>query len=346
MSFKRYSSIDNSYRQKTLEHYAATGHTVGKWTVQEKAHGSNFQVIYDGKECKFASRSQIVEPMKFFNCVSVADAAEIFVKNLWDRLQLEDGHVLRAYGELCGGLYNHPDVGKIGNEPGIQKGVSYSPHQIFYVFDLMVDEEFLDMSVAMYMSKLACNDYEAGLDDSEPSRVVLAKLLHEGTFEECLAYPNDFQTTIPFPGLPAIDDNTCEGVVLKPEKAGRLGCGSRVLLKNKNAKWKEKASEPKTPRKQKEIPEDVALAAAEVGQYFVENRLRNVLSKMGPVTQKDFGRVMGALKGDAIEDYLKDGCELLAALDKQDRKAADKLIGKAAALLLRTHFLDIIDGGF
>jgi len=78
--------------------------------------------------------------------------------------------------------------------------------------------------------------------------------------------------------------------------------------------------------------------------YISENRLRNVLSKIGQVTQKDFGKILGALAVDVIEDYKKDFNA--PELEGKEEKLVNKLLNGEAATLIRKNFVNIIDGEF
>ena len=88
------------------------------------------------------------------------------------------------------------------------------------------------------------------IDLAEQFDLLYAKPLFSGSFKDALEYQNDFQTTIPgILGLPEIEDNIAEGVVIKPENAMFFHDGSRLILKNKNAKiWREIFSQ-RTERK-------------------------------------------------------------------------------------------------
>lgn len=52
MKFSRYSSIENSYRLKTVYHIMETCANMN-FVVQEKIHGSNFSIYTDGKTVRY-----------------------------------------------------------------------------------------------------------------------------------------------------------------------------------------------------------------------------------------------------------------------------------------------------
>jgi Rnl2 family RNA ligase len=179
------------------------------------------------------------------------------------------------------------------------------------------------------------------------------KPIFEGTFQECINYSNEYQTTIPaILGLPEIDGNICEGNVIKPINADWFWCGSRVIFKNKNAKFAENTGKASGQKLMKTDKESVVLS--EKGQelfetmlgYVNENRLRNLISKIGKITDKDFGKLMGGCQKDTIEDFLKDYRDEFLALDVKEQKFIPKRIGAEWTTIIRKNFLDIIDNTF
>lgn len=123
----------------------------------------------------------------------------------------------------------------------------------------------------------------------------------------------------------------------------------RLILKNKNAIYNEKTGNNKDNKERKPPKQIEPHLVAEIelaSQYVNANRLRNVLSKIGPVTNKDFGKIMGDFTSDIIEDFMKDDESKFQDLEKKERQLITKNIGQRAALLLRENFLNIIDGEF
>src|SRR5690606_13511325 len=179
------------------------------------------------------------------------------------------------YGELCGGSYPHPEVEK-QNHSTVQKGVYYSPKTEFYIFDIMIDEEFIDHHRVIEL----CEQYN----------FLHARILKEGTLEECLDYPNKFQTTIPRDlGLPEIENNFCEGTVIKPRRSLFFPRGSRVILKNKNEIFSEKQEKKINIEYIRKLSDEEKIQLDELSKCMTENRLRNVISKIGEINPKDFG---------------------------------------------------------
>ena len=120
-----------------------------------------------------------------------------------------------------------------------------------------------------------------------------------------------------------------------------------IILKNKNDKWSEK-EKPNREHKIKEeenLSDDCKTLLAEGLSFVTVNRLKNLMSKWeGPVTDRDFGKLIGLLNIDTNEDFMKDCKESFEALDRDEQKIINKEIGGANSKLLRENFLNVIDG--
>ncbi len=341
LKFRTYNDIENSYRTKTVNDIVDMGLAAKEieWCVTEKVHGSNFSMWYDGVEFRSAKRSCLIgDTENFCGSLKVVSENKDKVIAIYNDLNLVPGtDVMAVYGEIFGGTYPHPNVEKAKNATQVQKGIFYSPENLFYAFDIRVNEIILDKDKSDELF--------------QKHGIFYSKFLFRGTLKECLEYSNEFKSKIPeWLGLPEIEgDNICEGTVVAPIKTKFFGCGSRVILKNKNDKWKEKASESKSPKPPKEeitLSEEGNRLMDELDTYVCENRLKNVLSKIGAVTQKDFGKILGAMAIDTLKDFKKDNEEAFNALPEDDQKAINKRTSTVCQLLIRKHIVDIIDGNF
>jgi len=333
MKFERYSSIENSYRIKTIQ-YMEINLPTQQYFVQEKVHGSNFAFYFDGTTIQCSKRSGFIGPEEnFFNHQKVLSRYENNILDLYNILKTagKEFEVLRVCGEIYGGNYPHPEVANLNDISAVQKGVYYSNDVDFLAFDIKLDDTYL----GMVGFNLFCH----------LSKMPFLPTLKTGTLKECLEYPNEFQTTIPsMRGLPEIEGNICEGVVIRPITPQYFG-PTRVILKNKNEKFSEKENNAKTPRVEVDVPENVLSVVKEGLSLVTENRLRNVLSKEGSIGEREFGKLLGLVSKDAIEDLQKDVPEFLE-LDKKDRKTVTSMINKEVSNLIRPNFLNIIDGTF
>ncbi|HRW22402.1 MAG TPA: hypothetical protein P5509_10550, partial [Bacteroidales bacterium] len=127
---------------------------------------------------------------------------------------------------------------------------------------------------------------------------------------------------------------------------------NRVLLKNKNDKFAEVTGKKsgkgkiKTPKEEIKLSPEAETLLETILTYVNENRLRAVLSKMEAITDKCFGKLVGNLSKDVIEDFLKDHKEEFMSLPDKERKYVTKVPGRIGAEMIRKDFLNIIDGTY
>jgi len=335
MKFMKYPDIENSYRKIFLEKISEYGFDEGEFVVQEKAHGANLSFWYDGAEMKCGKRSSFIKD-NFYDFEKVAEKYKKYMTQLYDTLKT-DGHsfdILTLYGELIGGTYPHDDIKKDTSSTRIQKGIFYTPHNEFYAIDMSLDGKLQDVDTFnTYMEKLG---------------FLYAKPIFRGSFEDCLKHSNKFQSYVSsWLGLPEIPDNCCEGVVIKPITPKFFGNGDRMVLKNKNEKWAEKAQKKKRPVKQKPVISDTAIELwQKLEQYITENRLRNVISKIGKIEKSDFGKLMAAFSQDILADFLKDHESDFNTIEKNEKKYVRRQLSSACSSMIRKDILNIVDGTF
>ena len=296
MDFKKYGSIENAQNQDIIRKIKEQGFYNEEYVVQEKVHGANVCFITNGKNIISAKRTAIISAdEKFYNLQELQKKYETKIIQLFNIIskKVENISQLAVYGELFGGLYAHPAVLKVKSATRLQKGIYYSPDNDFYAFDIRINNE-------QYLDTDTINGF------FEEAEFFYAKTLFRGTLDDCLAYPNEFQSQIAvWLGLPQIENNTCEGVVIRPVKPLFFKNRARVMLKNKNEKWAEKsnysARKAKKQKTEKPLPLSnlAQILLKEISTYINENRLNSVLSKIGQVSQKDRGKLQGMLGKDA-----------------------------------------------
>lgn len=76
----------------------------------------------------------------------------------------------------------------------------------------------------------------------------------------------------------------------------------------------------------------------EIAKYITENRLNNVVSKIGTITQKDFGKLLGLYSKDVLEEFKKTHKIEYDKLEKFEIKFINKFLNTQAGNLL-TDFL-------
>jgi Rnl2 family RNA ligase len=339
-NFKKYSEIENTFRQKTIHLIVEQGKSGGTWCVVEKAHGANSSFwTTDGINFKPAKRTSFIDPDENFNNIyKVLDDNLDFLKKASKEIMEKTDEVdeIVFFGELIGGSYGHDSVKKNPTAIKVQKGVFYSPDNLFYLFDIKVNGSFM-------------NHHEMS-DLAEKYKIkIYGESIFEGDLDECINYPNDGQSIISDNlDLEQIPNNIMEGTVIKPIIPAYFNNGSRVILKNKNEKFTEKANKSKRIKVKKDITmsENFENVLNEVLRYVTENRLKNVISKFGDVTEKDFGKLSGMFTQDALKDFRKDNEILIETLEKDEEKVLNKQTNTECANLLRSNFLNVIDKEF
>ncbi|AHY25161.1 RNA ligase [Pectobacterium bacteriophage PM2] len=307
--FEGYSSLENHYNGKFIERVRSNGYdTSHQWVAREKIHGTNFSVILTKDSITPCKRSGPIQPAEtFFGYdIIMAKYSESFKSIQEDLAKSDQIASVQIFGEFAG--------------DGIQKGVDYGKKD-FYTFDVLV--------------KYTDNRHSTFLDDVAMETFILryklkvAPLLGRGTFEDLIKTPNEFQIiTHRYNSMYKADphkantrewelelpsDNICEGYVLKTCFPTFLPNGSRVAIKCKNSKFSEKAKSDRLIKPKAELSEIDTDVLQKFSEYVTENRVNNVISKIGTVTHKDFGKVMGWTIQDIFVEAAREGLELIHA---------------------------------
>ena len=229
IQFKPYPSIGNAADAAWMAQVRENVETGTLFAVQEKVDGANVSFLCDDLDIRMARRTAVLDPLEpFFGYQDVLERYSGHIYHLFNRLRpLYPGmSSVAVYGELFGGAYPHPDVAPVPLARPIQKRIWYAPGHDFYAFDIYVFTQDGGFFLPVQEANSLFSD--AGL--------LYARNRFTGLLDECLACPFAFPTTIPAElGLPPIDGNLCEGIVLKPLTPILLPDGSRVAIKVKQA---------------------------------------------------------------------------------------------------------------
>ena len=337
--FKKYSSIENTFNKDFMDEIKSEGFDSLQYVVQEKVHGANCCLVTNGQTVQFAKRTGWVEAgEKFYNYEDLLERYKDKAISLYHRIKARytDLESIAIFGEMFGGKYPHPDVKNNTRLTCIQKGVSYCPEHEFYAFDLSIQTA----ETRRYLSLDEMNGY------FEDGYFFYAKTLMQGTLEACLAYPDAFQSRIAeWLGLPAIEDNICEGVVIRPVEPHYFKNGSRLLLKSKNSRFAEKKAIKKRQPRLFSVPsysEGLNDLLVVVEAYVTENRLHNVVSKIGHVSvPKDFGKLIGLLSKDTLDDFLKEYTSDYALIEKSEQKILNRHINQLVTSLVKKAYMNV-----
>lgn len=336
MIFKTYNSIENAYQARVIDQIRLQGFGDEVFIVQEKVHGANFSFFTDGKEIKIAKRTAFIEKgEKFYNAHQILERYRKNVISAFEKVKTmyPDVETVVIYGELFGGGYRHKEVEPVKDAVTVQKGIEYAPYNEFYAFDIKLNGvTYLDTDLVNLIF--------------EETGFFYAKILFQGTLDEALKFPNAFDSKIPaWLGLPELENNSCEGTIIKTLKTKYFGNGSRVILKNKNEKWIEKSrvirKQDKTVKKTVNFSEKAQDIWDEIQKYVTVNRLNNVISKTGEFEPKMMGKVIGLLAQDILEDFEKDFPEVFTTIEKEEQKRINKKMNSLVIDLVKEELMTV-----
>lgn len=332
--FKRFPSIENSYRQKYIKKILESGKGSHEFLVEEKIHGANFSIwAFQDRTLLPAKRSGFIKCNESFfsyektfeeNKEKVLLLLPIITREFSKDKQLETIDGIAVFGELFGGSYPHKEVKhcmdkKIAN----QHVVHYCPENKFIAFDIFVfGKNKNNENDGFFINAIERNYYLKEHD------IMFCPPLHIGTLKECLEYNNKFQTAIPsLFGLPEIINNFCEGTVIKPLREGVTLDGKRIIIKNKNERFSEKQNRNITYSEKPKLPDDLVPLFDYSKDLVNDNRLNSILSKEEiPMEPKSFGQIMGLIKKDVMTEIKKDQEEKFESLTKEEKKKLERAI--------------------
>lgn len=357
MEFKKYSEIENTYREDYITKVRKFEFDKPEimYVCFTKIDGSNFSMILDENDnflcakrtsilsneeiSKFSRADVVIENL---NMPKVMKEIKAYIKqNYANEISVieSDKCIIHLYGELCGGMYRHKEVEPVKNAAKIQGRVSYHPDNVWICFDGYVSNP--NQSKRFYFDvdqlKDICSNFNI------PYQVEKFR----GTFDECLKYPNDFidDTGHLLFGLPLIENNITEGVVIKPIKPIWFPNGERVILKNKNERFKEKkkvkSGEIKTEEPLNEKEKEVLTRFYEC---ITISRFLSVVSKEQPTSDKEFGKILGLFMKDINDEVLKENNKFNQWIeDKEiDFKRVSKIAQRNAVEFMKPLFFNYL----
>ena len=336
ITFHGYPSIENSYQKGFIDKIKERGYGNIQYMVSEKIHGANTQLTYrfDDGIFKIGGRTKFLqEDESFYNAQTVIERFEpqlrIIAEFLRKKLSIYglNATSVSMFGELFGGSYPHNDVPLDKTAHRVQKGVFYSPHNEWLAFDIGYTLAGSDKMIFFSGSEFFDCCYFAGIP-----MVPIIKVA--SNLDDALTVKNDGASQVYLRyHLPKIDDNIMEGVVIRPYYQDIWFGDTRLIIKNKNEKFKEK-SRMKKLDVPKEVPEVVKKAQEEISQYINLNRVHAVLSKLGEADAKDIGKVIMMVSQDILQEYQKE-YDTFKNIEKKDEKMVTKFMNSEVAKLVR-----------
>jgi Rnl2 family RNA ligase len=330
MIFRKYNEIENTYRTDFIQKIKNLNLDPNtQFACFNKVDGSNFSIILDEDDnFACAKRTDIVTPAeKFHNCDYVIEKMDLiekikeikkYVMNKFDITNMYNTNKcsVQIYGELCGGMYRHSDVEKVKGAVKIQGRVSYHPDNIWIPFDGFVE---IDENRIIYFNVDELAEICKHVD--LPCQVEKFR----GTLDECLNFDVQFvdDTGHVLFGLPLIDGNLSEGVVIKPVYPMWFPNGERIILKNKNERFKEKVKKEKIQKVEDPLNENELNVLNILNTYATESRMYSIFSKEGNLNDKLFGKVLGLYILDCLNDAIKENPKIQDLININDKEIFD-----------------------
>lgn len=356
MKFRKYSEIENAYKDfKDQIFLAGFADSCYEYGCFRKIDGSNVQLsISENEEFIIGSRNQIcTSQFSGLDRVLKRDTLEqklremkASLRDIEDEEMTEflsscDGFEMTVFGELFGGLYRHQDVPRVIEATRIQGRIDYSPDNHWMPFDMTLRNPESEQMLVVNLDTLKklC-EMHGLLCQIEEFR---------GTLQECLNFNVEFNddTGHRLFGLPIIEKNTAEGVVIKPICALWLRNGQRVILKNKNPMYKERirATKAKTLELGNSLNKNELKYLSILKEYMNESRVMSAISKIGKLTKDSFGELLKMSSLDAISEFRKDYHDELTKLENSldpkefDFKKITKMMNKYSSSIVREVYL-------
>jgi Rnl2 family RNA ligase len=303
MSFTKFGSIKNSYDNKTTNSILKYTPDKTVWCIQEKVHGANLSIGKDINGVWVAKRSdRLSKGASFYGWENNYERWSVSYNKLVSELVeqkivIPDDNVI-VRGEIFGGLY--PDMPSLVKH--VQRGVYYCNDIQFIVFDIQVNDTYVDIDVAMSMARIA------GFDVLGIKKTF--KSLSEAIAYNCESTRSSIYKLYNMPELDVnLYPNIIEGIVIKPIKAFKTCHGSRACLKKKTSAFCEIVN-----IKNKKVILPVLNEYIDISEYMTIERYNSAISKIGRenATIQSVGKeIIRDVTVDYIEDHLDVNRELL-----------------------------------
>lgn len=297
MSFEKYPSIENHYRNKEITHWLNHHPELSNevFIGREKLDGSNLAVyfIYDQKKddkltIKFASRNNFIgyygedvrfqgeEITKLFN----SNNAYIKFINRFSELVKTIQKDIIVFGELYGKLTR----------------VKYRDRG-WRAFDIKIDGSYISQIEFEEMMNIS------GLTKEEYESLICPFVAKFNSLKDAIEFNVEFDSLLTPEGFGK--PNNSEGIVIKPyKKVYSKECGSVFILKKKSEKFKDSE---KTEKPKKVIDENLASLNLDFRSYINENRIIDIYSKYGEIEKpSQIGQYIIWTLEDAKADFFKD----------------------------------------
>ena len=315
VEFKKFPSLENTYRQKEIDMVENLGYSNEPYIVTEKVHGANFSFWLsevDGEvNIRCAKRTSFIdEGEKFFNYKPVLEKYKTNLEELFHYMKdTRNVELVVIYGELFGG--------------NIQSGMCYNLEQDFIAFDLSYNGVTHNNKVVSY----------GILKNFEIPTIPVIGIYP--TLSEALEVQESFTSLLCREDFDGKEEHKeSEGVVIEPVTPHWYPSGSRVYFKKKTKRFLERGGKSNVTHKSlEELPVELKSILTTAFEYITQPRFEAVCSKIGEVTIKDIGKVIGLMTQDILIDMQKDYIEI------PDNKKFMKLLQQQVQTFIRPILL-------
>lgn len=344
-----------------IQHIRDQGLDKQNWVVSDKIDGSNFQVAIDtDNKIHYGSRNKELGRYDQLNNWQHAVVKQDLeskvrkIKEILDEYELLEvvksgPYYLVVFFEMCGGVYRHKDVEPVKDAIKIQGRVQYHPDNVFVCLDIF----WYQPETEWYNAASGWLAPETVKSICDKAGVVSKQILAVVPFDDAIAYPNDGLDTTGHDlfGLPQVEPNVREGVVLSPAIPAQFNNGSRVIMKNKNKVFLERGTKT---NKVKNPPTPMSALDKEwfntYMEFVTESRMYSVLSKMDTtnLTNKDFSTILKLFLDDADKDFQKEyGGQIKVlegekSLEEFNFMKVLKAAKQEAAAMIRPKFVEFL----
>jgi len=259
----------------------------GTWVATEKVHGAHLVVATDGRTVRIGNRRRWLEEADaFFGWQLLRAELGVAAQALFRELGVRG--IVRLHGELFGGRYPHESVPPMPGATPVQTGIWYAPEVRFALFDIVVEPAEREEGEFLAHSEVQSLGAAHGL--------FIVPVLGRGPRSDVERLPLRFASHVPMLlGLPRLDGNMAEGLVLKPD--ARMPPSMRFVTKVKLPEFDDARFDESTPWN-RNAPLDLEALRALASRMINGPRLDSARSKVGPART--------ALVDEVVLDVLAD----------------------------------------
>lgn len=315
MKHKKYSSIKRALKSGSgnpsdfLKYLIENGYSTMEGTLEEKVHGANFQVSYDGENFQYGSRTLVLtKESNFYGnryLTLVKPYLEAF-KAIFEELKVPQ---VTFYAELAGGLRDEESKCSV-----VQRGTNYCADQFLIFFDIRIFKEGDDKGTLI------------NPDESKAlflkNKILHAPVIKRGPILKLLKGLKYGDSGVTRALNPEGELNSIlEGYVLKSMETQYIG-DDRIVMKLINPMYEEVVKRATTGKSQSRVEVELDLGVSEyIGKakdYITDMRLDKVCGNIGISGDNFEGKLFRSVQLALFEDVVKDMKE-----DKHELKDSD-----------------------